>query len=47
MTPELKKLMEVDSTGKPIADNLDRMRERYAAAGGAPEHVRYGWVRVS
>jgi hypothetical protein len=47
MTPELKKLMEVDSAGKPVADNLDRMRERYAAAGGAPDHMRYGWVRVS
>ena len=45
MTPAFKKLMEVDDTGKPLADNLDRMRERYAAAGGAPDHVRYGWVR--
>jgi len=46
MTPEFKKLMEVD---KPIADtmdNLDVMRQRYAAAGGAPDHLRYGWIRA-
>ena len=45
MTPEFKKLMEVD---KPIAgamDNLDLMRQRYAEAGGAPDHLRYGWIR--
>jgi hypothetical protein len=47
MTPELKRLMEVDDAGQPLADNLDRMRERYAAAGGAPDRVRYGWVRMS
>lgn len=46
MTPAFKKLMEVDDAGKPLADNLDRMRERYAAAGGAPDHLRYGWVRA-
>jgi hypothetical protein len=28
-----------------VADNLDLMRERYVAAGGAPDHLRYGWVR--
>jgi predicted TIM-barrel fold metal-dependent hydrolase len=46
MTPELKRLMEVDSGGKPLADNLDRMRRLYAQAGGAPDHVRYGWIRT-
>jgi hypothetical protein len=45
MTPQFKTLMEVDSGGKPVADNLDRMRERYAQAGGAPDHLRYGWIR--
>ena len=44
MTPELKRLMEVD---KPVADNLDRMRERYADSGIAPDHTRYGWIRKS
>jgi uncharacterized protein len=45
MTPDFKKLMEVD---KPVAnrmDNLDLMRQRYADAGGGPDHLRYGWVR--
>jgi predicted TIM-barrel fold metal-dependent hydrolase len=42
MSPELRRVMEVD---QPLTDNLDRMRERYAAAGGAPDHLRYGWVR--
>ena len=44
MTPDFKHLMEVD---KPVADNLDRMRELYAQAGGTPDHVRYGWIRTS
>jgi hypothetical protein len=42
MSPEFKRLMEVD---QPVADNMDRMRERYAQAGIAPDHLRYGWVR--
>jgi uncharacterized protein len=48
MSPEFKRLMEVD---KPVADafgegdQLDVMRERYAAAGGTPDNLRYGWVR--
>lgn len=42
MSPELKRLMEVE---QPRADRLDWMRERYAAAGGAPDHLRYGWIR--
>jgi hypothetical protein len=48
MTPEFRRLMEVD---KPVAaafgagDQLDLIRERYAAAGGAPDHLRYGWIR--
>jgi hypothetical protein len=39
MTPEFRRLMEVD--------DLDRMRERYAAAGGGPDHTRYGWIRTA
>jgi len=41
MTPDFRHLMEVD---KPVADNLDLMRQRYAQIGGAPDHTRYGWV---
>jgi hypothetical protein len=44
MTPELSRLMEVE---RPVADNLDLIRERYAAAGGNPDHRRYGWIRQS
>jgi uncharacterized protein len=45
MTPEFKKLMEVDTGGKPLADNLEHMRALYAQAGGMPDHLRYGWIR--
>jgi predicted TIM-barrel fold metal-dependent hydrolase len=47
MTPEFRILMEEDKVPKTgaVPDNLDRIRERYAAAGGAPDHLRYGWVR--
>ena len=41
MTPEFRRLMEVD---RPIADNMDRMRDMYADSGLAPDHTRYGWV---
>lgn len=44
MSPELRRVMEID---RPQADNLDRIRERYAAAGGAPDHLRYGWIRTT
>jgi hypothetical protein len=46
MTPEFKRLMEVDVAGRPTADNLDRMRSLYAQAGGTPDHLRYGWIRT-
>jgi hypothetical protein len=48
MTPEFRRLMEVD---KPLAhaggagDQLDLIRDRYMAAGGMPDHLRYGWIR--
>ena len=47
MTPEFKRLMEVD---KPIATAPEpttwiACAQRYAAAGGAPDHMRYGWIR--
>jgi uncharacterized protein len=44
MSPDFKRLMEVD---KPIADNLDVIRQRYAEAGGGPDHMRYGWLLKS
>jgi hypothetical protein len=50
MTPQFKQLMEVDkpvAVGRPVADNLDVMRERYARAGGGPDHLRYGWIRAT
>jgi len=52
MSPEFKRLMEVDrpagaAGGALIPDALDRMRERYAASGMAPDHMRYGWVLPS
>ena len=49
MTSQFKRLMEVDKpvAAGPVADSLDLMRERYAAAGGGPDHLRYGWIRHS
>ncbi|HXR51217.1 MAG TPA: amidohydrolase family protein [Steroidobacteraceae bacterium] len=49
MTPEFRRLMEVDrppaaANGALMPDALDGMRERYAASGMAPDHMRYGWV---
>jgi len=32
------------ANGALMPDALDGMRERYAASGMAPDHVRYGWV---
>ena len=45
MSPDFKRLMEVDKAPQAAADNLDRMRAMYAEAGGAPDHLRYGWIR--
>lgn len=45
MSPEFKKLMEVDKPVAAVMDNLDLMRQRYAEAGGGPDHLRYGWIR--
>jgi uncharacterized protein len=45
MTPEFRKLMEVDKPVAAAMDNLDLMRQRYAEAGGGPDHLRYGWIR--
>jgi hypothetical protein len=45
MTQEFKQLMEVDKPVAAVMDNLDLMRQRYAEAGGGPDHLRYGWIR--
>jgi uncharacterized protein len=45
MSLEFRKLMEVDKPVAAAMDNLDVMRQRYAEAGGAPDHLRYGWIR--
>ena len=45
MTPAFRKLMEVDKPIVGAADILDLMRQRYAEAGGGPDHLRYGWIR--
>jgi predicted TIM-barrel fold metal-dependent hydrolase len=47
MTPGFRRLMEVDKlpAAATAPDQLDAMRARYAAAGGTPDHLRYGWIR--
>jgi hypothetical protein len=42
MTPDLRKIMELPPAA---ADNIETMREKYAALGAEPSHTRYGWVR--
>ena len=43
MSDDLKRVMEMPGY---TADNFARARERYVASGGAPDHMRYGWVRT-
>jgi uncharacterized protein len=43
MSPELKTLMEFPDYA---ADNMMRVRQRYAELGAEPDHLRYGWVRA-
>jgi hypothetical protein len=42
MPAELKKLMEMPGY---TADNMSRLKERYASMGVEPSNTRYGWVR--
>ena len=42
MADSLKQTLEFPGF---VADNMSRFREADAAAGGLPEHTRYGWVR--
>jgi hypothetical protein len=43
MTGELKTLLEF---GQLRADNMQKMKETYAALAIEPDHTRYGWMRV-
>ena len=43
MPAELKKLMELPGYS---ADNLSKIREKYAELGSEPTNTRYGWVRT-
>jgi predicted TIM-barrel fold metal-dependent hydrolase len=41
---QLKRVLEMPGY---TADNMMRLKEKYAALGGEPSHTRYGWIRVS
>lgn len=43
ISDELKTLLEFPGY---TADNMARFRRNYVAAGAAPEHLRYGWIRA-
>jgi hypothetical protein len=43
MTDQLKAVLE---SGQLRADNMDKMKETYAALAIEPEHTRYGWMRT-
>jgi uncharacterized protein len=53
-TPELKRILEFPTTGaaadNPFPqyanDNLAKIKQSYADAGGAPSNTRYGWLRT-
>lgn len=42
ISDELKTLLEFPGY---TADNMARFKENYAAAGGVPDNIRYGWIR--
>jgi hypothetical protein len=44
MPDALKRVMELPGY---VADGLAKVKEQYAASGGEPDHMRYGWVRTS
>src|SRR5262245_22798136 len=44
MSSDLKTLLEF---GQLKADNLSKMKETYATLAIDPDHIRYGWMRVS
>jgi uncharacterized protein len=43
MSKELKTILEFPGY---TADNMAKFKDEYAAAGPAPSHTRYGWVRT-
>ena len=43
MSGELKTLLEF---GQLRADNMQKMKETYAALAIEPDHIRYGWMRA-
>jgi hypothetical protein len=43
MSKELKTILEFPGF---TADNMAKFKDEYAAAGAAPSHTRYGWVRT-
>jgi hypothetical protein len=54
ITPELKRILEFPTTtataDNPFTqyanDNLAKIRQAYAEAGGARSNTRYGWLRT-
>jgi hypothetical protein len=42
MTPEFRKVMELPAQS---ADNLEKMKEQYAALDVERSNARYGWIR--
>jgi hypothetical protein len=43
MSKELKTILEFPGYS---ADNMQKLKQDYAAAGPAPSHTRYGWIRT-
>jgi len=43
MSGELKSVLEF---GQLRADNMQKMKETYAALAIEPDHIRYGWMRT-
>jgi len=43
MSKELKTILEFPGY---TADNMQKLKQDYAAAGPAPSHTRYGWIRT-
>jgi predicted TIM-barrel fold metal-dependent hydrolase len=56
LDPETKRIMEFPADWVPCGDscatnpfsqdNMSRMKAMYAEAGGRPDHVRMGWLRI-
>jgi uncharacterized protein len=44
MSKELKTILEFPGY---TADNMAQLKDKYAAAGAEPSHIRYGWIRTT